>query len=61
MFTSNNLKHIKKIDLSSNNIDFFGATIIAANTKLPYLEALDLRVNRIGDAGFKALVLSHNL
>jgi hypothetical protein len=28
---------------------------------LPYLQVLDLRVNRIGDAGFKTLVKSEKL
>lgn len=49
------------MDLSSNNIDAEGAQFIAGNNQLPYLEVLDLRVNRIGDDGFKALVKSEKL
>jgi hypothetical protein len=58
IFSQDRLKHIKRLDLSSNNITFDGAVLIANSENFPLLISLDLRVNKIGDKGFKALVLS---
>jgi hypothetical protein len=58
IFSQDRLRHIKRLDLSSNNITFDGAVLIANSENFPLLISLDLRVNKIGDKGFKALVLS---
>ncbi len=55
------LRHIKKLDISSNNIvGEDGARIIATSSGFPNLLSLDLRVNRLGSDGFKILVQTEN-
>jgi hypothetical protein len=58
IFSSTRLRHIRKLDLSSNNINEDGAEYIANSTNFAYLVSLDLRVNKIGNKGFKTLVMS---
>ena len=52
------MKHLKKINLSSNLITPVGAETIAQSERMPKLEVLDLRKNRIDNAGFKAIINS---
>lgn len=55
------LKHIKKLDISSNNITGDdGGRIIADSKAFPNLYSLDLRVNRLGQEGFRCLIQSRN-
>ena len=55
------LRHIRKLDISSNNIQGEdGARIIGKSTNFPNLTSLDLRRNKLGPLGFKALVISEN-
>lgn len=55
------LRHIKKLDLSSNYITGLeGGQIIASSNAFPNLFSLDLRINKLGDEGFKALIQSKN-
>lgn len=55
------LKHIKKLDISSNLISGEeGGAIIAQSKSFPNLFSLDLRLNKLGDEGFKILVKTKN-
>ena len=55
------LKHIRKLDISSNLISGEeGGTIIAQSKAFPNLYSLDLRLNKLGDEGFKILVKTTN-
>jgi len=55
------LKHIKKLDISSNLISGEeGGAIIAQSKSFPNLYSLDLRLNKLGDEGFKILVKTTN-
>ena len=61
MKSNDRLRHIKKLDISSNLImGEDGAKIIASSTAFPNLNTLDLRLNKLGDQGFKILVQSTN-
>jgi hypothetical protein len=55
------LRHIRKLDISSNLIQGEeGGAIIASSRAFPNLFSLDLRLNKLGDEGFKVLVKSTN-
>ena len=54
------LSHIKKLDLSSNQISEDGAICIQHSSQFPHLEVLDLRINKLGNNGLKFLVESPN-
>ena len=60
IFSSETLKHITKIDVSSNQITHEGVQSIADSCLLPKLEILDLSNNKIGDQGFITLIGSKN-
>ena len=55
------LKHIKKLDISSNNITGEeGGKIIADSKSFPSLYSLDLRLNKLCYEGFRLLIQSKN-
>ncbi len=55
------LRHIRKLDISSNNIvGEDGARIIAGSNAFPILYSLDIRLNKLGSDGFKVLVQTNN-
>ena len=49
LFTQDRLRHLKKLDLSSNWITDESAYTIAQSQSFPILRTLDLRVNKIGN------------
>lgn len=57
LFSSIRLRHIRRLDISSNNIvGEEGGRIIAKSQAFPQLVSMDLRLNRLGAEGFRALV-----
>lgn len=61
LFTTGNLRQIRKLDISSNNITGEdGARIIANSTSFPNLFSMDLRQNKLGSSGFKVLAVTLN-
>ena len=51
IFSQDRLRHVRKLDLSSNNFTQEGAEVIARSTSFPRLSSLDLRINKIRDQG----------
>jgi Ran GTPase-activating protein (RanGAP) involved in mRNA processing and transport len=60
-YSGDRLRHIKKLDISSNLIQGEeGGAIIAQSLSFPNLYSMDLRLNKLGNEGFKVLVQSKN-
>lgn len=61
LFKCDRLRHIRKLDISSNLITGReGGDIIAQSKGFPNLYSLDIRLNKLGHEGFMALVQSKN-
>ena len=58
IFTSEMFHNLKKVDVSSNQITPTGCEAIASENRIDHLEVINTFNNKIGNAGFEALIQS---